>query len=80
MKCDLNNLSDWDLMQYLRYKKKWLLLPSGSKKDIQNHFKIKLTNDDWEELIRIADKGYDMVMCENLQAFLEILIERKSSD
>lgn len=59
---DLNKLTDWELLEYLRQEKKWCVIPFGTKEDIENEFEdIKFTDDEWTSFIRKVDKSQHVI-------------------
>lgn len=58
---DIEKMTDWEILTYLRLERKWMVQSHYIKSDIEDMIGEELEDDDWENFTEYACDAFDNV-------------------
>jgi len=75
VKLNITNLSNQEILDYLHYRRNWLVLPSNTKKNFEEMFELDLSGQKWHKFIKqiTFEWNYNGDEC-FINDFMELLV------
>lgn len=70
MKNNINEMKDWEILQYLRHNRKWMVQSHYSKEDIENFMGKTMDEKEWLNFTTFACDSFDY----SKEALMETII------
>ncbi len=71
MKRKIEEMSNWDILTYLRIEQNWMVQSHYEKGDIEDMGELEFTVEEWEDFTDFACNCFDHVKSETMYAIIE---------
>lgn len=58
---NIEEMRDWDILEYLRYSRNWMVQSHYSREDLESMYDIQFTDDMWEDFVHHSCKSFGFI-------------------
>ena len=68
---DIEKMRDWDILDYLRYDRNWMVQSHYSREDIEGMYGITFTDNLWYHFCKFSCKCFDYIKESDMNAIID---------